>query len=178
MGKSSRRSPYYRETYRSKNGKRKGNPTGWVARVSTGQILFEMDGMTLSNARQAATLSAHKPSSSTKVPLSVGGNGSGAGSSKEPSIPDLNRTSTEEEVFQLELLQIEKQKGQLAELIHPLIEEEADKSQSIRTFPSPRNFVEELINVSETPLVEKVNYDHNHEDLRYLKRANLSLSQC
>ncbi|KAL3510430.1 hypothetical protein ACH5RR_029831 [Cinchona calisaya] len=44
----------------------------------------------------------------------------GAGSSKEPSIPYLNRTPTEEEVFQLELLQIEKQKGQLAELIRPL----------------------------------------------------------
>ncbi|KAL3500416.1 hypothetical protein ACH5RR_039509 [Cinchona calisaya] len=47
-------------------GRGKGNPTGWVARVSTGQILFEMDGVTLSNARQAATLAAHKPSSSTK----------------------------------------------------------------------------------------------------------------
>ncbi|KAI5639955.1 hypothetical protein M9H77_00550 [Catharanthus roseus] len=47
-------------------GRGKGNPTGWVARVSTGQILFEMDGVSLSNARQAATLAAHKPSSSTK----------------------------------------------------------------------------------------------------------------
>ncbi|KAL3534693.1 hypothetical protein ACH5RR_003154 [Cinchona calisaya] len=181
-------------------GRGKGNPTGWVARVSTGQILFEMDGVTLSNARQAATLAAHKPSSSTnqalgdwaltccvdlwflpvewikylpsfmdRVPLSVWGDGRGAGSSKEPSIPDLNRTPAEEEVFQLELLQIEKQKGQLAELIRPLIEEDANKSQSIRTLPSPRDFVEELINRSRTPLVQKVNYDHNHEDLRYLK---------
>ncbi|KAL3534684.1 hypothetical protein ACH5RR_003145 [Cinchona calisaya] len=105
-----------------------------------------------------------------RVPLSVGGDGRGAGSSKEPSIPDLNRTPAEEEVFQLELLQIEKQKGQLAELIRPLIEEEANKSQSIRTLPSPRDFVEELINWSGTPLVQKVNYDHNHKDLRYLKR--------
>lgn len=47
-------------------GKGKGNPTGWIARVSAGQILFEMDGVTLSNARQAATLAAHKPRSSTK----------------------------------------------------------------------------------------------------------------
>lgn len=47
-------------------GRGKGNPTGWVARVSTGQILFEMDGVTLSNARQAATLAAHKLSLSTK----------------------------------------------------------------------------------------------------------------
>ncbi|XP_047340087.1 60S ribosomal protein L16, mitochondrial [Impatiens glandulifera] len=46
-------------------GRGKGNPTGWIARVSTGQILFEMDGVSLSNARQAATLAAHKPCSST-----------------------------------------------------------------------------------------------------------------
>ncbi|KAI3719702.1 hypothetical protein L6452_20604 [Arctium lappa] len=44
----------------------KGNPTGWIARVSTGQIPFEMDGVSLSNARQAATLAAHKLCSSTK----------------------------------------------------------------------------------------------------------------
>ncbi|KAK7239692.1 hypothetical protein RIF29_43344 [Crotalaria pallida] len=42
-------------------GRGKGNPTGWIARVSTGQVLFEMDGVSLSNARQAATLAAHKP---------------------------------------------------------------------------------------------------------------------
>ena len=66
MGKSFRGSPYYRETYRSQMGRGKGNPTGWIARVSTGQILFEMDGVTLSNARQAATLVAHKLCLSTK----------------------------------------------------------------------------------------------------------------
>ncbi|XP_061368136.1 small ribosomal subunit protein uS3m-like [Gastrolobium bilobum] len=47
-------------------GRGKGNPTSWIARVSTGQVLFEMDGVSLSNARQAATLAAHKPCSSTK----------------------------------------------------------------------------------------------------------------
>ncbi|ESR41652.1 hypothetical protein CICLE_v10013231mg [Citrus x clementina] len=47
-------------------GKGKGNPMGWIARVSTGQILFEMDDVSLSNARQATTLAAHKPCSSTK----------------------------------------------------------------------------------------------------------------
>ncbi|PHT58613.1 60S ribosomal protein L16, mitochondrial [Capsicum baccatum] len=47
-------------------GRGKGNPTGWIARVSRGKILFEMDGMSLSNARQAATLAAHKLCSSTK----------------------------------------------------------------------------------------------------------------
>nr|WNR49265.1 ribosomal protein L16 [Acorus tatarinowii] len=47
-------------------GRGKGNPTGWMARVYTGQILFEMDGVSLSNARQAATLAAHKPCLQTK----------------------------------------------------------------------------------------------------------------
>jgi len=36
---------------------------GWIARVSTEQIPFEMDGVTSSNARQAAQLAAHKPCS-------------------------------------------------------------------------------------------------------------------
>ena len=49
-----------------KMGRGKGNPTGWIARVSTGQILFEMDGVSLLNARQAATLAAHKLCLSTK----------------------------------------------------------------------------------------------------------------
>ena len=47
-------------------GRGKVNPTGWIARVSTGQIPFEMDGVSLSNARQAATLAAHKLCSSSK----------------------------------------------------------------------------------------------------------------
>ncbi|MCI85554.1 ribosomal protein L16, partial [Trifolium medium] len=42
-------------------GREKGNPTGWIARVSAGQALFEIDGLSLSDARQAATLAAHKP---------------------------------------------------------------------------------------------------------------------
>ncbi|KAL4187969.1 hypothetical protein AMTRI_Chr09g21520 [Amborella trichopoda] len=47
-------------------GRGKANPVGWIARVSTGQIPFEMDGVSLSNARQAATLAAHKLCLSTK----------------------------------------------------------------------------------------------------------------
>ncbi|KAJ3667228.1 hypothetical protein LUZ61_023213 [Rhynchospora tenuis] len=65
MGKTSRGSSYYGETHRGENGRGKGNPTGWIARVSTGQILFEMDGVSLSNARQAARLAAQKLRSST-----------------------------------------------------------------------------------------------------------------
>ncbi|KAM0069292.1 putative ribosomal protein L16 [Helianthus debilis subsp. tardiflorus] len=48
-------------------GRGKGNPTGWIARVSTRQIPFEMDDVSLSNARQAATLAAHKLCSSTNM---------------------------------------------------------------------------------------------------------------
>nr|GEW76571.1 ribosomal protein L16, mitochondrial [Tanacetum cinerariifolium] len=33
-------------------GRGKGNPAGCIARVSTGQIPFEMDGVSLSNARR------------------------------------------------------------------------------------------------------------------------------
>lgn len=47
-------------------GKGKGNPTGWMAHVVTGQIPFEMDGVSLSLAQEAATLAAHRPCVSTK----------------------------------------------------------------------------------------------------------------
>nr|YP_008816038.1 ribosomal protein L16 [Closterium baillyanum]AGZ90249.1 ribosomal protein L16 [Closterium baillyanum] len=47
-------------------GKGKGNPTGWITRISEGQILFEMDGVTFSNAQQAAALATQKLSLSTK----------------------------------------------------------------------------------------------------------------
>ncbi len=47
-------------------GKGKGNSTGWIARVVEGQILFEMDGVSLSNAQKAAALAAHKLCLSTK----------------------------------------------------------------------------------------------------------------
>ncbi|WMV44950.1 hypothetical protein MTR67_038335 [Solanum verrucosum] len=58
--------PITRKPTEVRMGRGKGNPTGWIARVSRGQILFEMDGVSLSNARQAATLAAHKLCSSTK----------------------------------------------------------------------------------------------------------------
>nr|YP_010881165.1 ribosomal protein L16 [Pellia epiphylla]WIA66708.1 ribosomal protein L16 [Pellia epiphylla var. borealis]QDE10586.1 ribosomal protein L16 [Pellia epiphylla]WIA66667.1 ribosomal protein L16 [Pellia epiphylla]WIA66749.1 ribosomal protein L16 [Pellia epiphylla var. borealis]WIA66790.1 ribosomal protein L16 [Pellia epiphylla] len=41
-------------------GKGKGNTKGWIARVLKGQISFEMDCVSLSNAQQAAILAAHK----------------------------------------------------------------------------------------------------------------------
>lgn len=47
-------------------GKGKGNPTGWIARVSKGQILFEIDGIALSHAQQAARLASYKLRSKTR----------------------------------------------------------------------------------------------------------------
>lgn len=41
-------------------GKGKGNPSGWIVRVKEGQILFEMNGISLAMARKAAQLAAHK----------------------------------------------------------------------------------------------------------------------
>ena len=56
MGKSSRRSSYYGKPSEVRMGRGKGNPTGWIARVSTGQIPSEMDGVSLSNARPGKEL--------------------------------------------------------------------------------------------------------------------------
>ncbi|KAL3503932.1 hypothetical protein ACH5RR_033773 [Cinchona calisaya] len=151
-------------------GRGKGNPTGWVARVSTGQILFEMDGVTLSNARQAATLAVHKTIFVNQSSSLRRGRWKGYRFFKRTKHSRSQPHPRGRGGLSTGASSIEKQKGQLAELIRPLIEEEANKSQSIRTLPSPRDFVEELINRSGTPLVQKVNYDHNHEDLRYLKR--------
>ncbi len=41
-------------------GKGKGTPSFWICRIQAGQILFEMDGISLQLAKQAANLAAHK----------------------------------------------------------------------------------------------------------------------
>ncbi len=41
-------------------GKGKGAPTGWVAVVKPGRILYEMAGVTEAEAREAMRLAAHK----------------------------------------------------------------------------------------------------------------------
>ncbi|GFP82541.1 60S ribosomal protein l16 mitochondrial [Phtheirospermum japonicum] len=48
-------------------GRGKGDPTSWIAHLSTRQILFEMDSVTLPNVRQSATLPVHKLYSPTKI---------------------------------------------------------------------------------------------------------------
>jgi large subunit ribosomal protein L16 len=47
-------------------GKGKGSPSFWVARVQRGQILFEMDGIPLQLAKQAANLAYYKLPIKTK----------------------------------------------------------------------------------------------------------------
>jgi large subunit ribosomal protein L16 len=41
-------------------GKGKGNPEGWVARVKRGRVLYEMEGVDSTVAREALRLAAHK----------------------------------------------------------------------------------------------------------------------
>lgn len=41
-------------------GKGKGSPSHWICRIQPGQILYEMDGVSFSLAKQAADLAYHK----------------------------------------------------------------------------------------------------------------------
>ena len=43
-----------------KMGSGKGNPEFFVAKVKPGTVLFEMDGVTQENAREAMRLAGHK----------------------------------------------------------------------------------------------------------------------
>jgi large subunit ribosomal protein L16 len=47
-------------------GKGKGAPSGWVANVRKGRILFELEGVPLNMAREAFRLSSHKLPIQTK----------------------------------------------------------------------------------------------------------------
>jgi large subunit ribosomal protein L16 len=47
-------------------GKGKGAPDHWVAVVKPGRILYEMEGVTETEAREALRLAAHKLSVKTK----------------------------------------------------------------------------------------------------------------
>jgi large subunit ribosomal protein L16 len=48
-------------------GKGKGAPSGYVAVVKPGRVLFEMDGIDADTARQAITLAAHKLPVKTRI---------------------------------------------------------------------------------------------------------------
>jgi ribosomal protein L16 len=47
-------------TSKARMGKGKGNSTSWIACVVEGQILFEMDGVSLSNVQKATALTTHE----------------------------------------------------------------------------------------------------------------------
>ncbi len=52
--------PVTRKPQDTKMGRGKGNPEFFVAKVKPGTILFEMDGVSEENAREAMRLAAHK----------------------------------------------------------------------------------------------------------------------
>lgn len=54
-------------------GKGKGSPEGWVAVVKPGMILYEMEGVELSVAKEALMLAAHKLSVPTRFVERGGG---------------------------------------------------------------------------------------------------------
>jgi large subunit ribosomal protein L16 len=52
--------PFTKKPAETRMGKGKGAPEGWVAPVRVGRILFEMEGVDRSTAREAMRLAAHK----------------------------------------------------------------------------------------------------------------------
>lgn len=52
--------PITKKPAETRMGKGKGNPEGWVAVVKPGKILFELEGVDESLAKEAMTLASHK----------------------------------------------------------------------------------------------------------------------
>ncbi|MDE0885233.1 MAG: 50S ribosomal protein L16 [Myxococcota bacterium] len=52
--------PVSKKPAETRMGKGKGNPEAWVARVKRGRVLYELEGVELSVAREALRLAAHK----------------------------------------------------------------------------------------------------------------------
>ncbi len=52
--------PVSKKPAETRMGKGKGNPEEWVAPVRRGRMLYEMEGVTLTVAREALRLAAHK----------------------------------------------------------------------------------------------------------------------
>lgn len=52
--------PTTKKPAETRMGKGKGAPEGWVAVVKPGRVLYEMEGVTEGNAREAMRLAAHK----------------------------------------------------------------------------------------------------------------------
>jgi len=59
--------PVTKKPAETRMGKGKGAVEGWVAVVKPGRILYEMEGVTETEAREAMRLAAHKLSIATKL---------------------------------------------------------------------------------------------------------------
>ena len=64
--------PYTTKPAETRMGKGKGAPSGWVAVVKKGRVIFEMEGVPYDMARKAFRLSAHKLPMKTRF-ISRGG---------------------------------------------------------------------------------------------------------
>ena len=58
--------PITKKPAETRMGKGKGNPEEWVAVVKAGRMLYEMEGVPISVAREAMRLAAHKLSVATR----------------------------------------------------------------------------------------------------------------
>ena len=58
--------PITKKPTETRMGKGKGAPEGWVAVIKPGKILYELDGVPESVAREALQLASHKLSVSTR----------------------------------------------------------------------------------------------------------------
>src|SRR5438046_7692752 len=52
--------PYTKKPAETRMGKGKGPPEGWVAVIKPGRVLYEMEGVTLEDAKAAMRLASHK----------------------------------------------------------------------------------------------------------------------
>ena len=52
--------PYTKKPAETRMGKGKGGPEGWTAVVRPGRILFEMEGVSVTDAQEAMRLASHK----------------------------------------------------------------------------------------------------------------------
>ena len=59
--------PITKKPAETRMGKGKGNPEEWVAVVKPGRVLYEMEGVPLSVAREALRLAAHKLPLATRI---------------------------------------------------------------------------------------------------------------
>jgi|SRR6185369_13189145 large subunit ribosomal protein L16 len=64
--------PICKKPAETRMGKGKGAPEAWVAAIKPGRVLFEMEGVTESVAREALRLAAHKLSVPTQLCFRIG----------------------------------------------------------------------------------------------------------